>query len=113
MANEINVQLKSYTLETQVTVGARGKSAYESWLDQGNVGSEADFVTALLQDATFVFNQEVPSKEWVITHNLNKFPAVTIIDSADSVVFGDVQYLNSNSLKINFTAEFSGKVYLN
>jgi hypothetical protein len=30
MANEINVQLKSYTLETQVTVGARGKSAYES-----------------------------------------------------------------------------------
>jgi hypothetical protein len=39
MANEINVQLKSYkleaelksyTLETKVTVGARGKSAYQS-----------------------------------------------------------------------------------
>jgi hypothetical protein len=113
MANEINVQLKSYTLETQVTVGARGKSAYESWLDQGYVGSEADFITALLQDATFVFNQEVASNEWIITHNLNKFPSVTIIDSGDNVVFGDVQYLNSNSLKINFTAVFSGKVYLN
>lgn len=63
MAENVNVQLKTYTLETEVKVGARGKSAYESWLSQGNVGSEADFVAALLQDATYVFTQQVSALE--------------------------------------------------
>jgi len=63
MADNINVQLKSYTLTTEVKVGARGKSAYQSWLDQGYVGSEADFITALLQDATFIHDQQTASTE--------------------------------------------------
>lgn len=63
MADNINVQLKSYTLETEVKVGARGKSAYQSWLDQGYTGSEADFVAALLQDATYIYDQQVASNE--------------------------------------------------
>ena len=122
MAENINVQLKSYTIDTElksytlnttVSVGARGKSAYESWLDQGNTGTEAQFVAALLSNSTFTFNQQVASSEWTITHNLNKFPSVTIIDSADSVVYGEVQYNSANSLTISFTADFSGKAYLN
>jgi hypothetical protein len=113
MANTVNVQLKSYVLETEVKVGARGKSAYESWLSQGNVGSEADFVNAMLQDATYIFEQQEASSEWAIVHNLNKFPAVTIVDSAETVVFGDVEYIDSNSLKVSFTAPFGGKAYLN
>jgi len=113
MAEKINVQLKSVTLQTGVSIGARGKSAYESWLDQGNIGSEADFINALLQNETFIYEQQQASDEWVITHNLGKFPSVTIIDSGDNIVFGDVQYINSNSLKITFTVIFSGKVYLN
>lgn len=111
MAN-INVQLKTFTIETSLS-GLRGKSAYESWLSEGNVGTESDFVTAMLQDATFVFTQQAPASEWTITHNLNKFPAVTIVDSAESVVYGEIQYLTNNSVKISFTAEFSGKAYLN
>jgi hypothetical protein len=63
MADNVNVQLKSYTLQTEVKVGTRGKSAYESWLSQGNVGSEADFVAAMLQDATYVFDQQSPALE--------------------------------------------------
>lgn len=63
MADNINVQLKSYTLETQVSVGARGKSAYESWIEQGNSGTEEDFINALLQDATYTFTQQVAALE--------------------------------------------------
>lgn len=110
---EIVVQNKTYTLETQVSVSAPGKSAYQSWLDQGNSGSEADFVNAMLQDATYVHNQQVASLEWVITHNLNKYPAVTVVDSGENVVIGEIQYINSNSVKISFSAEFAGKAYLN
>lgn len=72
MAENINVQLKSYTIDTElktynidttVTVGARGKSAYQSWLDQGYTGTEAQFIAALLADTTFVFDQQVASNE--------------------------------------------------
>lgn len=113
MADNVNVQLKSYTLQTEVKVSARGKSAYESWLSQGNVGSEADFVTALLQDATYIFDQQAASNEWIVTHNLNKYPSVTIIDTLDRVVYGEIQYLSANQLKLSFTSNFSGKAYLN
>lgn len=122
MADNINVQLKSYTIDTElktynidttVTVGARGKSAYQSWLDQGYTGTEAEFIAALLANTTFVFDQQVASNEWVITHNLNKYPSVTIIDTLDRVVYGEIQYLSANQLKLSFTSNFSGKAYLN
>ena len=48
-----------------------------------------------------------------ITHNLNKFPSVTIVDSAGSHVFGDIQHVNTNSFTITFTSSFTGKVYVN
>jgi hypothetical protein len=60
---QIVVQNKTYTLETQVSVGSAGKSAYQSWLDQGNTGSEADFVNAMLQDATYVHDQQTSTDE--------------------------------------------------
>lgn len=63
MATTINVQNKSYTLETQVSVGSAGKSAYQSWIDQGNTGTEQDFINALLQDATYTFTQQVAALE--------------------------------------------------
>jgi hypothetical protein len=70
-------------------------------------------VKALLQDATYIHDQQAASNEWVITHNLNKFPAVTIIDTMDRVVYGEIQYLSSNQVKLSFTSVFSGKAYLN
>ena len=63
---------------------------------------------------TTTFVQSSASLEWNITHNLDKFPAVTVIDDTDNdVVFGDISYTNSNNLIINFSAPFSGKAFLN
>tara|TARA_B100000925_G_C21654380_1_gene322840 strand:+ start:167 stop:511 length:345 start_codon:yes stop_codon:yes gene_type:complete len=63
---------------------------------------------------TVTFVQSSASLEWVITHNLDKFPSVTVIDDTDNdVVFGDISYTNSNKLIINFSAPFSGKAFLN
>lgn len=64
-------------------------------------------------DKTYVYNQNVPSSVWSITHNLDKFPSVTIVDSAGSVVMGEVTYENKNKLKVTFTVEFGGSAYLN
>lgn len=100
------------TIESAVYNGARGRSAYEIWLDEGHTGSQNDFLNWLKSDS-FVFNQGTPSNSWTITHMLGKYPSVTIIDSADRVVIGEVQYVDSNILIVSFTAGFSGKAYLN
>lgn len=62
---------------------------------------------------TKIIEHQVSSSEWSITHNMNKYPSVTVVDSAGSVVIGEITYINSNQIDIKFNSEFSGKVYLN
>lgn len=62
---------------------------------------------------TYIHNQLSASDTWVIEHNLRKKPSVTVVDSGDSVVIGEVTYINDNKISISFAAAFSGKAYLN
>ena len=62
---------------------------------------------------TFVFSQNTPSNTWVIVHGLGKFPSVTVVDSGNTVVVGNVSYDSPNQVTITFEATFSGKAYLN
>lgn len=49
----------------------------------------------------------------VVIHNLGKYPAVTVINSAKDEVVGNVEYLDLNSLVVTFSASFSGSVLCN
>ena len=62
---------------------------------------------------TYVHRQDLAAKVWVITHNLNRYPSVVVIDSGNNLVLGDVIYNSLSQLTITFTSEFSGKAYLN
>lgn len=62
---------------------------------------------------TYTFTQGVPSSKWEITHNLGKFPSISVIDSAGSVVMGEIDYINQNTITITFSGGFSGTAYLN
>ena len=64
-------------------------------------------------DKNFCHLQGEASAIWVINHYLNKFPAVTIFDSAGEVVMGDIQYVDLNTVRIVFEDEFAGKATLN
>ena len=64
-------------------------------------------------DKNYLYFQDVASDLWEIKHNLDKFPSVTVIDSAGSEVIGEVEYIDSNNLKIKFAGGFSGKATLN
>ncbi|MCR5139474.1 MAG: hypothetical protein K6B45_04850 [Bacteroidaceae bacterium] len=57
--------------------------------------------------------QTEASSVWVIVHNLDKWPSVTIVDDAGNVVVGDVFYINKDTVRVVFNAEFSGRAYLN
>lgn len=62
---------------------------------------------------TFIYDQVSSSAEWIIIHNLDKYPAVAVVDSSGNVVVGSIQYIDKNVIILNFTSEFSGKAYLN
>ncbi len=62
---------------------------------------------------TYVHNQAVPAAVWNINHNLNKYPSVDAADSANTVVIGEIQYIDTNNLTITFGGAFSGKAFLN
>lgn len=64
-------------------------------------------------DTFYKFTQGSASSEWDITHNLNKYPSVTVVDSGGSVVEGEIDYVDLNNLKVLFSAGFSGVAYLN
>jgi len=63
--------------------------------------------------ATFEFTQGVPATTWNITHNLNKFPSITVIDTGNTVVTGEYNYTSNNTVTLTFSAAFAGKAYLN
>jgi len=61
---------------------------------------------------SFVFNQIATSAHWVVTHGLNFFPAVTALDSAGSMIAGDVHYVDANTVEVYFSTPSSGTLYL-
>ena len=65
------------------------------------------------QDKNFYFTQTTASNTWVITHNLNKYPSATIIDSAGTEVVGNTTYNSLNQITITFSGAFKGSATLN
>lgn len=44
---------------------------------------------------------------------LGKKPPVTVVDSGDNVVYGNIQYIDDNNLTVTFATSFGGKAYIN
>lgn len=61
----------------------------------------------------YVFTQSTPSATWTINHDLNKYPSVSIVDSANDEVIGEVNYTSTTQVVVSFSAAFSGKAFLN
>lgn len=78
---------------------------------EGNKTSEDLGISG--EDANFTYEQTESSDEWVIVHNLNKYPAVSIIDSAGDEVIGGVHYDSLNQVTITFAGAFKGTATLN
>jgi len=64
-------------------------------------------------DSSFTYTQAVPETTWNIQHDLGKFPSITVIDTANTVVTGQYTYIDNNNVTLTFSAGFAGKAYLN
>lgn len=62
--------------------------------------------------ARHIHTQGAAVTTWPITHALGGFPSVTVVDSANTVVFGEINYVSTSQIVVNFTAAFSGYAYL-
>jgi len=60
----------------------------------------------------YVHTQGSPNTSWSITHALGGKPSVTIVDTSDTHVVGDVTYNSTTSITVAFTAAFAGYAYL-
>ena len=59
-----------------------------------------------------IHTQGSVSSTWTITHTLGGNPSVMVVDSSNTVVYGEIQYLSSTQVQIIFSAAFSGFAYL-
>lgn len=82
---------------------------------------DVDFLPAVPQRVTtaqlapliaYVHTQSATSATWTINHNLNFYPNVTALDSAGSVVEGELIYNSRNQLTVVFSEPVSGAAYL-
>lgn len=117
-------KLSSYTKDTSIT--EKDKLAGSSYI--GIVNGIPKYQTASytiedlgiyfgetvgISDKTYRHIQGVSSNIWEVNHNLNKYPSVTVRDSAGSIVIGEITYNNENTITLTFSGAFSGEAHFN
>jgi len=79
--------------------------------DDGNVAQIE--VGNVVGDKTFNYNQGLPSATWIITHGMNKYPSVIVINSTGDMVEGHIEYVDKNNVILTFSGAFSGDAIFN
>lgn len=86
----------------------------------GSFIDEKRYLVSILQydvtssnDKNFVYTQSTPATTWVVTHNLNKYAAVSVVDTNDNEVYCSVDYDSLNTVTLTFSTPFSGKAFFN
>lgn len=100
------INVKEETEDTYILSITTKDETFETPNLKGERGSDGG-------DKHFAFVQSVPSDVWIIEHKLDKYPSVSIIDSANTAIIGEVRYIDTDKLEVHFTSKFSGKAYLN
>jgi len=59
-----------------------------------------------------VFNIPNAASEWQIQHDLGYHPNATCIDTAGTVIEGEISYPDENTIVLRFIGAVSGKAYL-
>jgi hypothetical protein len=119
MASIVQIQLRRDTAANWTTnnpILLQGEPALETDTGRLKFGDGTTAYNSLAYfdtDKTFNFVQGVAATVWNINHNLGKFPSVSIFDSADTPLIGQIEHIDDNNVEINFNKAVSGKAYLN
>lgn len=61
----------------------------------------------------FVYTPPDVATQWLVVHNLQRHPIVTVMDAASRLIYPDVTYLDQNIVQLNFDIPMTGTAYLN
>lgn len=75
---------------------------------QGDTGPEGPQGPAGVASGYYRHVQSSPADQWDIAHNLGYRPAVTVTDTAGTVVYGDVAYVDADNVRVLFLNPFGG-----
>jgi hypothetical protein len=62
---------------------------------------------------TYVHDQSSASTLWIITHNLDCYPSVMVVDSTKREVLVGIQYIDENVIHVSSDYAFAGQAFLN
>lgn len=77
------------------------------------IGVSREDNTVSLTSQTFVFEQGIPSTEWVINHNLNKRPSIDLVNTNGERFEAYKEYTSNNQVIIRLDNANTGYAYLN
>lgn len=85
----------------------------------GSIEEDELYFVSLLQiltedsDKHYTHVQGVAASTWRVNHNLDKYPSATMVLSTGQKGYGDIKYIDTNTLTITFASAESGKAYIN
>jgi hypothetical protein len=105
--------MKEITLEVVGEVGPRGPvgpPGADSTVPgpPGPVGPEGPPGTS---SGFYRHSQASAAAQWTFMHDLQYPPAVTVVDSAGTVLYGDVTYIDDFNIQIDFAYPTAGYAY--
>ena len=77
------------------------------------IGTKNVANSIIITSKTYTHEQGEASDSWIIEHNLNKYPSVTLVDSAGTQFQGRVEYIDENNCIVYMNGATKGKAYLN
>lgn len=102
------------SIPTNVSAFTNDAGYLTSYTDTTRTDAEIEaIVESYNYNTSYTHQQPTASATWTITHNMGRFPSISVVDSAGSIVNGVEQYTSNNELTITFNAAFSGTAYLN
>lgn len=106
------IQTRVTAKGSTLSVSSTSTAVRVTQVTQGLTGQPGDTLPGT-GDSSYRHDQSPAAVEWVIDHNLGKWPSVTIIDSAGDEVEGEVNFVNQNRVIATFSAAFSGSAFVN
>lgn len=103
-----NKVIKEYVDKTDAVLSERIAA-----LELGGGGGGTGGGTTGEGDKYYYHTQAATAEEWVIEHNLGKYPAVTVVSSAGEEIYCDKTFVSINKVVLNFGTPISGAAFLN
>jgi hypothetical protein len=110
--NEISAVSPYVLKSTSLALGPGLQGSTDFTQESVNISLNYEYIQEQVRE-NYVHDQQVASNSWVVIHGLNKFAAVSVVNTANQAIVGDITYNSLNQLTITFTSSISGKAYIN